>query len=168
MIKKILSTALSLTIVLSTANSYAQNINIKIGVIDAAKIMQEAKISIQAQQKINTEGKRHQQEIEVIANKGRTELAKLEKEEKNLPAPEITKRREMLDEIDKSFTQAQNQASQDIEKLKNTEFSNVLNTINNVIKTVANQEKYDLIIQDAVYSGPNVDITNKIIEILNK
>ena len=37
---------------------------------------------------------------------------------------------------------------------------------NKVIRQIAEQEKYDIIFQDAVYRNPRVDITEKVIQAL--
>jgi len=38
---------------------------------------------------------------------------------------------------------------------------------NRVIRQISEQEKYDLILQDAVFAGPKVDITDKVIKALS-
>ena len=38
---------------------------------------------------------------------------------------------------------------------------------NKVVKTLAEAEKYDLIVQEAVYVNPKLDITDKVIKSLN-
>ena len=38
---------------------------------------------------------------------------------------------------------------------------------NKVIKQIFEQEKFDLIVQEAVFAGPRVDITDKVIKTLN-
>jgi len=43
----------------------------------------------------------------------------------------------------------------------------VLERANRVVKTVAEQEKYDVILQEAVYINPAYDITDKVIKALN-
>ncbi|MCB2029442.1 MAG: OmpH family outer membrane protein, partial [Rhodoferax sp.] len=43
----------------------------------------------------------------------------------------------------------------------------VLERANKVVKQVAETEKYDLILQDAVYINPKHDITDKVIKALN-
>jgi outer membrane protein len=49
---------------------------------------------------------------------------------------------------------------------KNEELAAVLQRANKVIQAIAEKEKYDLIVQEAVYRSPRVDITDKVIEAL--
>jgi outer membrane protein len=43
----------------------------------------------------------------------------------------------------------------------------LLTSVNKVIKQVAEAEKYDLVLQDAVYVDPKHDITDKVLKIMN-
>ncbi|HTM61709.1 MAG TPA: OmpH family outer membrane protein, partial [Burkholderiales bacterium] len=38
---------------------------------------------------------------------------------------------------------------------------------NRVIRQIAEQEKYDIIFQDAVYASPRIDLTDKVIKSLD-
>jgi outer membrane protein len=42
----------------------------------------------------------------------------------------------------------------------------VVEQANRVIRQIADKEKYDLIVQDAVYFSPSIDITDKVIKAL--
>nr|MBP6617527.1 OmpH family outer membrane protein [Burkholderiaceae bacterium] len=50
---------------------------------------------------------------------------------------------------------------------KNEELQQVLERANRIIKQVAEAEKYDVILQEAVYFNPKLDITDKVIKALN-
>jgi outer membrane protein len=43
----------------------------------------------------------------------------------------------------------------------------VIERANKVVKTLAEAEKYDLIVQEAVYVNPKHDITDKVLKSLN-
>ncbi|MDP2034755.1 MAG: OmpH family outer membrane protein, partial [Polaromonas sp.] len=47
------------------------------------------------------------------------------------------------------------------------ELQQVIERANKVVKTVAETEKYDLVLQEAVYANPKHDITDKVIRALN-
>jgi outer membrane protein len=50
---------------------------------------------------------------------------------------------------------------------KNEELQLVIERANRVVKALAEAEKYDLIVQEAVYVNPKHDITDKVIKSLN-
>ena len=56
---------------------------------------------------------------------------------------------------------------EDLNQRKNEETASVLERTNKVIKQIFDSEKYDLIVQDVVFAGPRVDITDKVIKALN-
>lgn len=55
---------------------------------------------------------------------------------------------------------------EDFNRRRNEELSGMLEQINKAIKKLAESEKYDLILQDAVYRSPKVDITDKVLKAL--
>ncbi|MFZ9510082.1 MAG: OmpH family outer membrane protein, partial [Burkholderiaceae bacterium] len=56
---------------------------------------------------------------------------------------------------------------EDLAARKNEELQQVLERANRVVRQVAEAEKYDLVIQEAVYINPKHDITDKVIRALN-
>ena len=50
---------------------------------------------------------------------------------------------------------------------RNEELQQVLEKANKAVRKVAEDEKYDLVIQEVVYSNTRHDITDKVLKILN-
>ena len=50
----------------------------------------------------------------------------------------------------------------------NEESQIILQRANRIIQDIAKKQKYDLIIQDAIWVSPKVDITEQVIKELNK
>lgn len=57
---------------------------------------------------------------------------------------------------------------EDFNRRRNEEFSSIVTKANDAIKRIAEQENYDLIIQDAVTVNPRIDITDKVIQSLGR
>jgi len=70
-------------------------------------------------------------------------------------------------ELDREFQRKRREFQEDLNQRKNEELQQVLERANRVIRQVAEAEKYDLIIQEAVYINPKHDITEKVINGLN-
>jgi outer membrane protein len=68
---------------------------------------------------------------------------------------------------DRDFQRKRRAFQEDLNARKNEELQQVLDRANRVIRQVAEQEKYDLVIQEAVYINPKHDITDKVIRALN-
>ena len=50
---------------------------------------------------------------------------------------------------------------------RNEEIAKVFDRVNKEINKIAKDGKYDLIVQDAVYISPRVDITEQVLKALN-
>ena len=60
----------------------------------------------------------------------------------------------------------QREFREDLNLRKNEELATVLQGANKIIKEIAEKENYDLILQEAVYRSPRLDITDKVIKAL--
>jgi outer membrane protein len=70
-------------------------------------------------------------------------------------------------EQDREFQRKRREFQEDLNSRKNEELQSVIERANRVVKALAEAEKYDLIIQEAVYVNPKHDITDKVIKSLN-
>jgi outer membrane protein len=58
----------------------------------------------------------------------------------------------------------QREFREDLNLRKNEELVVVLEKVNKAIQAIAESEKYDLVLQEAVYRNPQIDITEKVIK----
>jgi outer membrane protein len=70
-------------------------------------------------------------------------------------------------EQDREFQRRRRELQEDFNQRRNEELAAVIERANRVIKQIAEAEKYDLIVQEAVHWSPRVDITDKVIKALN-
>ena len=68
---------------------------------------------------------------------------------------------------DREFQRKRREYQEDLNARKNEELQQVLERANKVVKQLAETEKYDLILQEAVYVNPKHDITDKVLKVLN-
>ena len=85
-----------------------------------------------------------------------------------MPDGDRLKRQRELTEMDKDFQRRQREFREDLNQRRNEELAVVLERANKVIKQIAESEKYDIVFQEAVYSSPRIDITDKVLKALNK
>jgi outer membrane protein len=102
-----------------------------------------------------------------MANRLKAASDKLDKDAPTLPESERTRRQRDLVEQDREFQRRRREFQEDLNQRKNEELSSVVERANRVIKQIFETEKYDLIVQEAVFAGPKVDITDKVIKALN-
>jgi outer membrane protein len=92
---------------------------------------------------------------------------KFEREAPTLPESQKASRQKQLMDQDRELQRKRREFQEDLSARKNEELQQVLERANKVVKQVAETEKYDLVLQDAVYVSPKHDITDKIIKALN-
>ena len=73
-----------------------------------------------------------------------------------------------LADSERQLKRRERELREDLNRRRNEELQNILMRSNDIIRAIAEEEKYDLILQEAVYVGPNADITDKVIKRLGK
>lgn len=71
-------------------------------------------------------------------------------------------------ELNREFQRKQREFREDLSVRQNEELASLYDSVNKVIKKIAETEKYDLIVQEAVYASPAIDITPKVIKALGE
>jgi outer membrane protein len=159
------STWLALTLGLATLTAAAQDF--RVGFVNTDRIFREANLAKAAQTKLEQEFSRREKEIQTLASQLKTTSEKFEREAPTLPETQRVTRQRQLVELDRDFQRKQREFQEDLNLRKNEELQGVLERANRVIKQVAESEKYDLVIQEAVYIHPKHDITDKVLGALN-
>ncbi|NBX61575.1 MAG: OmpH family outer membrane protein [Betaproteobacteria bacterium] len=98
------------------------------------------------------------------ANTAKVAQTKLEQD---LSDTQRSARQRQLADQDREFQRKRREFQEDLNARKNEELQQVLEKANKVVKQVAEAEKYDLILQEAVYIHPKHDITDKVIKVIN-
>ena len=158
---------LAATVLLVAAATAAQAQDLKIGYVNSERVLREANPAKAAQAKLEAEFGKREKDLADIANRLKAAADKLDKESPTLSDAEKTRRQRDLVEQDRDFQRKRREFQEDLNQRKNEELSGVVERANKVIKQIFDQEKYDLILQDAVHWSPRVDITKKVIDALN-
>ncbi|MDO9419582.1 MAG: OmpH family outer membrane protein [Herminiimonas sp.] len=140
----------------------------KIGVVSTERIFREAAPYKAAQVKIEQEFSKRQKELQDLANRLKAMADKLDKDAAVLSDTDRAKRQRELAEVDKDFQRTQREFKEDLNQRRNEEMANVIDRTNKVIKQIAEAEKYDIVLQEAVYISPRIDITDKVLKALSK
>jgi outer membrane protein len=159
------STACAALLALATLGAQAQEL--KIGYVNADKVLREAAPAKAAQAKLETEFSKREKDIADLASKLKAAGDKLDKDAPTLSEAERSRRQRDLVEQDREFQRKRREFQEDLTQRKNEELASVVERANKVMKQIFDAEKYDLIIQEAVFAGPKIDITDKVIKALN-
>lgn len=160
---KTLAVALSLTALSATAMAQ----ELKIGYVNSERVLREAAPAKAAQAKLETEFGKRDRELNDQAAKIKSAAEKLDKDAPTLAEAERARRQRDLVEQDRDLQRKRREFQEDLTQRKNEELASVVERANRVIKQIFEQEKYDLILQEVVFAGARVDITEKVIKALN-
>jgi outer membrane protein len=145
----------------------AQAEDFRVGFVNTDRIFREANTAKQAQAKLEQEFARREKELSDMGNALKSASEKFEREAATLAESQRGQRQKSLIDQDREFQRKRREFQEDLNARKNEELQQVLDRANRVVKQVAEQEKYDLILQEAVYINPKHDITDKVIKALN-
>ena len=157
---------LVLSLLLFSTAAAAQG-DIKIGVVNLDRILRESAPAQRAQKRIEAEVAKRDQELSKMAETVKRAQEKLEKDSLTLSEAERIKRDFELREMTRDFQRKQREAREDINQRRNEELSSVLERANRVVRQIAESEKFDIILQEAVYANPRIDITEKVVRALD-
>ncbi len=147
---------------------YAQGQEVKIGFVSTERIFRDAAPAKAATAKLEQEFSKREKDLQDLAARVKSSAEKLDKDAPVLTDGDKMKRQRELTEMDKDFQRRQREFREDLNQRRNEELAVVLERANKVIKQIAEAEKYDVVFQEAVYSSPRIDITDKVLRALNK
>jgi outer membrane protein len=140
---------------------------LKIGYVNSDRVLREAAPAKAAQAKLEGEFSRREKELAEMANRLKAAGEKLDKDGPTLSEADRGRRQREVVEQQREFERKRREFQEDLAQRKNEELASVVERANKVIRQIFEAEKYDLILQEAVFAGPKVDITEKVIKALN-
>ena len=138
----------------------------RIGVVDTERILRESVPALKAEKKIEKEFAARDQEIKNISQQVNDIKKVLDKEGMTMPDVERRNKERGLETLNVNLQRLQREFREDLNIRKNEELVVVLGLANKAIQQIAESEKFDLVLQEAVYRNPKIDITDKVIKFL--
>ena len=139
----------------------------KIGFINTDKLLRESAPAKAAQSKLESEFSKREKELMDSGAALKTASDKFERDAATLSDSQRMTRQRQLADQDNGYQRRRREFQEDLAARKNEELAQVLDRANRVVKQVAETEKYDVILQEAVYINPKHDITDRVIKALN-
>ncbi len=139
----------------------------RLGFVSLDRIIKEAVPAKNAQAKLEQEFSKREKDLQALGATLKSQAEQLEREAPTLSENQRANRQKQLIELDRDFQRKRREFQEDLNTRRNEELQQVFERANRVVKQVADSEKYDLILQEAVYVNPKHDITDKVIRALN-
>ncbi len=140
---------------------------LKLGYVNSERVLRDSAPAKAAQAKLETEFGRREKELNDIRNRLKAAADKFEKDGPTLSESERNRRQRELVDQERDLQRKQREFQEDLNQRKNEELAAVVERANRVIRQIFENEKYDAILQEVVFAGPRVDITDKVIRALN-
>ncbi len=138
----------------------------KIGFVNQERILRESAPAKRGQAKLEKEFSARKAELDKMEKQGRDLETLLQKETVTLPDAERTAKERQLAQITRDFQRMQREFREDLNLRRNEELATLQERANKVIGDIAEKEKFDLILQEAVFASVKIDITDKVIKAL--
>lgn len=150
---------------LASVAAHAQDF--RVGFVNTDRIFREANMAKSAQAKLETEFAKRERELVGQGETLRVATEKFEKDAPTLSETQRNTRQRTLVDQDRDFQRKRREFQEDLNNRKNEELQGVLERANRIVKQVAEAEKYDVVLQEAVYFNPKHDITDRVIKALD-
>lgn len=162
-IKRVLG-AVALTGALVAGVAQAQEA--RIAAVNSDRILRESAAAKAAQSKLEAEFAKRDKDLQDMAARLKSLSDQLDKSGASLSLADRASKQKQLSDLDSDFQRKQREFREDLNQRRNEELAAVLDRANKVIKQIAEQQHYDLIVQEAVYVSPRIDITDQVLKAL--
>ena len=139
---------------------------IKIGFVDVQRIQRESAPAQRASKQLEKEFAPRAQELQRREADLKSAQSNLEKEAMTMSETDRRNREQELARLSVDYQRMQREYREDLNLRRNQELSSLFERADRVIKRIANEEKYDLILQEAVFRSSRIDITDKVLKAL--
>jgi outer membrane protein len=144
----------------------AQAQEARIAAVNSDRILRESAPAKAAQTKLEAEFAKRDKDLQDMAQRLKAMSDSLDKSGATLSAADRAQKQRDLSALDSDFQRKQREFREDLNQRRNEELAAVLDKANKVIKQIAEQQHYDLIVQEAVYVSPRIDITDQVLKAL--
>jgi outer membrane protein len=136
----------------------------RVGFVNPDRILRESLPARLARQKIEAEFAARQKEIDAAAQKNQQISEAYQREAPTLPEAERSRRQLEVINQDRYLQRLQRAYNEDVNSRKSQELSSLQDMASKAIKRIASADGYDLVLQDASYVNPRVDLTDRVIQ----
>ena len=151
---------------LAMGAALASAADFKIGFIDPERINRESAPAERASKQLEKEFAPRAQELQRREGQIKTLQGQLERDAVTLSESDRRTREQELTRLSVEFQRMQREYREDLNMRRNQELSALLERANRIIRQIAEAEKFDLIVQEAVYRNPRIDITDRVLKAL--
>ena len=140
----------------------------RIGYLNLERVLRDSPLAVKAQKKLEGEFAKRDQELGKLADQMKRLQENLEKNSVTMSEADRRNKEREFGDLNREFQRKQREFKEDLNLRQNEEMAAIFDRVNKVIKNIAETEKFDLILQEAVYAGQRIDLTERVIKILGE
>ena len=138
----------------------------KIGYVNTERVLRDSAPAVRALKKLEGEAQRREQDLAKMAEQLKRMQEELEKNSVTMAESQRRNKEREFGDLNREFQRKQREFREDLNQRRNEELAQIVEMGNRVIRQIAEQEKFDIIFQDAVFASPRIDITDRVIKAL--
>jgi outer membrane protein len=146
--------------------SHPASAEMKIGVVNFQKLMEEAPQVKSAMQALQNEFGPRQRELVTMQNDLKARDEKLAKEAAVMAEADRVKAEKTLRDQQREFSRKGGEFQDDLSTRKNEEIGKVQRYLVQEVQAYSSAQGFDLVLVESLYSKPGLDITQQILEVL--
>jgi outer membrane protein len=140
----------------------------RIGFVFTERLMTESKMAKAADAKLQAEFSRRQKSNEQVLAKFKQMSEKFDADAPRLSDLERTRRARELFDMEKDVQRTQREYQEDLLQRTNEERAAIAQKAYKLIEQIAEQEHLDVVLQESAWSSPRIDITDKVLKLLDR
>lgn len=141
---------------------------LKIGHVNFERLAREYQpLSRTAQTRIEADFARREKELLEQGNRLNEMRERYDREAGSLSEVERTRRQKELSDRHRDYERKRREWMEDVNLRRNEDYAQFLERAQKAVKVVAEQERLDLVLQGVLYASPRVDVTDKVLKVLN-
>lgn len=157
--------ALLIVVLMSVALTGAAAAEIRIGVVDANKIVEKSPQYAAVRKSLENEFKRRNQDLVAKQKRLKTLEEKLARDGAVMSAAEVKRLEKDIRTRRRKLKAASDEYREDLNLRRNEEFNKLLRQVSEVVHQLAKDEKIDLILSEGVvYASDKINLTEKVLK----
>jgi outer membrane protein len=151
---------------LISLTAFSAEADMKIGFVNGQRVINESPQAAKAKKKLEKEFEKRDQDLQRMAKQLQSMQESLDKNGVTMSESDRQAKEREFSDLNRDFQRKQREFREDLNLRQNEEMGAIYDRVNKVIKQIAEADKFDLILQEAVYVSPRIDITEKVIKAL--
>ena len=140
---------------------------LRIGYFSLERVLRDSAPARAAEQRLKTEFARRDRELTELNSALKSAVERYDKEQAVLSETERLRRQRELQDMDREYQRKFREYREDLNQRRNDETQVLIDRAQRVVRQIAEQERLDLVVQEVLYFNPRIDITDRVLKVLN-